>query len=265
MIEANIVEIDPTVVNDMSSEEEVAIETLEDSKKRFSKRDRLKAELMRRFQHVAGVPADTTLIHLANTNGIRNNPITKRDILIAHEMLERSKYAAKGKMNRRQPSAVDIHQQTVEVPHVIKEYYSDVELSADVMHLNNIPFVTSISAHIHYGTTGAIDNMTCPKLENELKNIIRSYTARSFRVVLILVGIQFKALKDRNAVDAAFNVVARGEHVTKIKRFYKVIKERCRCYYAMIHFQSLPRIMIVHLMMTVMFYINAFVWMKGVS
>ena len=188
VIEANTVE-HPTVVHNVNNDKEVAIETLEDSKKQFSKRDRLKAELVRRFQHVAGVPSDATLIHLVTTNGIRNNPITKRDILIAHEMLGRSKYAAKGKTKRRQPSAIDMHQQTVEVPRVIKEYYSDVELSVDVMHLNNIPFVTSISEHIHYGTAGAIDNMTCPKLENEIKNVVRSYAVRGFRVVLILVDI----------------------------------------------------------------------------
>ena len=43
-----------------------------------------------------------------------------------------------------------------------------------------------------------------------------------------------------------------------------MIKERCRCYYAMVPFHSLPRMMIVHLIMTVIFYINAFVSMKGV-
>ena len=209
VIEANTVE-HPTIVHNVNNDEEVAIVTLEDSKKRFSKRDRLKAELVRRFQHVAGVPSDATLIHLVTTNGIRNNPITKRDILIAHEMLARSKYAAKGKTKRCQPSAVDMHQQTVEVPRVIKEYYSNVELSTNVMYLNNIPFITSISEHIHYGTTRVIDNITCLKLENELKNVIRSYTVRSFRVVLILVDIQFKALKDRNAVGVAFNIVAQS-------------------------------------------------------
>ena len=70
------------------NEEEVAIETLEASKKCFSKRDRLKAEMAQRFQHIAKVPSDATLIHSVNANRIRNNPITKRNILIAQEMLE---------------------------------------------------------------------------------------------------------------------------------------------------------------------------------
>ena len=107
----------PTTLN---VEDKSPIDTLEASKKRFSKRDQLKAELVRRFQHVAGVPSDETIIHSVNTNGIRNNPLTKRDALIAYEMVGRSEHAAQGKTKRCQPSAVDVHLQTVEVPIIIK-------------------------------------------------------------------------------------------------------------------------------------------------
>jgi hypothetical protein len=61
------------------------------------------------------------------------------------------------------------------------------------------------------------------------------------------------------------NVVGKGEHVPAIERFIRVIKERCRCYYAMLPYDVLPRIMVIHLLTTVMFYINAFVWKQGVS
>ena len=51
----------------------------------------------------------------------------------------------------------------------------------------------------------------------------------------------------------------------QIERYHRVIKEQCRCYYAIVPFDSLPRIMVVHLMITVVFYPNVFVWQKGVS
>ena len=97
-------------------EEEVAIETVEENKKRFSKRDRCKAKIVRRFQYVAGVLSDVMIIHLVNTNGIRNNLIIKREILITHNMLEQSKYTAKGNTCCNQLSAIDMHHQTIEVP-----------------------------------------------------------------------------------------------------------------------------------------------------
>ena len=82
---------------------------------------------------------------------------------------------------------------------------------------------------------------------------------------VVLVDIQFKAIKDRGHLSATINVVVKGEHVHEIERFNRVIMERTRCYFAMIPFRKLPRILIIHLLVTVMFYINGFVWRKGVS
>ena len=79
----------------------------------------------------------------------------------------------------------------------------------------------------------------------------------------ILVDIQFKAIKDRGHLSANVNVVAKGKHVPEIERFNLLIKERTRCHFSILPFSKLPRIMIIHLLVTVMFYINAFVWRKG--
>ena len=95
--------------------------------------------------------------------------------------------------------------------------------------------------------------------------MIKYYAIRRFSVVLIHVDIQFKCLKDRKNITAMINVVSKEEHVVDIERYHRVIKERARCYYAMLPFDTLPRMMVVQLMNTVVFYLNAFVWRKGVS
>ena len=240
-----------------------AIDTITKSKNNFSKRDQSKAMRVRRFQHVAAHPSDDTLIYSAMTNGIKNNPITKKDVNMALDMLGKSKYSVQGKTVRHQPDAVDT--QEISVPTKILDYYSSVTLSIDVMHVNKVPFLISVSEHIHYGTIKALDSMKIPVLELEIQRIIKLYAVRGFHVKFILVDIQFKAIKDRGQLTATVNVVGKGEHVPAIERFIRVIKERCRCYYAMLPFKSLPRIMVIHLLITVMFYINAFVWRKGVS
>ncbi|OEU11892.1 hypothetical protein FRACYDRAFT_245012 [Fragilariopsis cylindrus CCMP1102] len=240
-----------------------AIDTITKSKNNFSKRDQSKAMRVRRFQHVAAHPSDDTLIYSAMTNGIKNNPITKKDVNMALDMLGKSKYSVQGKTVRHQPDAVDT--QEISVPTKILDYYSSVTLSIDVMHVNKVPFLISVSEHIHYGTIKALDSMKIPILELEIQRIIKLYAVRGFHVKFILVDIQFKAIKDRGQLTATVNVVGKGEHVPAIERFIRVIKERCRCYYAMLPFKSLPRIMVIHLLITVMFYINAFVWRKGVS
>ena len=89
------------------------IDTVEQSKARFSVRDQERANAVRRFQHVSGHPSDSTIIYSAVTNGIKNSPITKQDVKMALEMLGRSKYALQGKATRHQPNAVNAEEQVL--------------------------------------------------------------------------------------------------------------------------------------------------------
>jgi len=66
-------------------------------------------------------------------------------------------------------------------------------------------------------------------------------------------------------VQVMVNIVSKGEHVPDIERYIRVVKERCRCDFAMLPFKTLPRLAIVHLLRTVILYINAFVWQRGIS
>ena len=183
---------------------------------------------MRRFQHVAGFPSDSTIMYSVNTNGIKNSPFTQRDVELSKEMLGPSKYVAKGKTTRTKPDAVNVTLQRVDIPRTIKQFYSNAVLSVDVMFLNDVPFLTSISEHMHYGIAKPADNLKCMSLESQLKMILRSYAVRGFRVVMIAVDLQFQSLKDRNRVGAPFNVHSTEEHVHNIERWHRTVKERCR-------------------------------------
>ena len=74
-----------------------AIETIRGSRDRFSKRDQLRADRVRRLQHVSGFLSDQTIAYSLITNGIRNNPISKRDADVCDGMLGKNSCAPKGK------------------------------------------------------------------------------------------------------------------------------------------------------------------------
>ena len=74
---------------------------------------------------------------------------------MALDMLGRSDAAVQGKTTRSQHDAVD-DAVVIDLPPTILEYYGKVELAIDVMHVNRIPFLTSISKKIHYGTVSAL-------------------------------------------------------------------------------------------------------------
>ena len=101
-----------------------------------------------------------------------------------------------------------MNRQQMDIPLNIRQYYNNIELSADMMHVNNIPFLMSISDNIHYRTADAIDNLQCPTLEAQINKVIGKYTVRGFCIRMIAVGIQLKSLKDRNACNTQFNVVS---------------------------------------------------------
>ena len=111
---------------------------------------------------------------------------------------------------------------------------------------------------MRYSTVDAVDNLQYSRLEAQLKKLLAKYTVRGFHIKVIAVDIQFKSLKDRNACRALFNMVSRDEHVSKIERWHHVVKERLRCYFAIAPFDYVPRIAVVQLMVTVVFYVNAF-------
>ena len=166
-----------------------AIETITRSQSKFSKRDQIWADKVRRLQHVSGFPSDEKLVYSVMTNDIRNNPISRRDIQICDEMLGKSVYATKGKKNMRQSNPIDDNNQVVEVSPSMLTHYMSVKLAADILHVNDVPFLISAANHLHYGTATAVDNIQSPTLEIGLRIIVRSYYVRGLNVGIMFLGI----------------------------------------------------------------------------
>ena len=57
-----------------------AIDAIEASRNMFAKRNQKKADRAHRFQHVGGFLSDDAITHYCSTNGIKNNPIERRDM-----------------------------------------------------------------------------------------------------------------------------------------------------------------------------------------
>ena len=137
---------------------------------------------------------------------------------ISVDMIGPSKNYAQGKTTQKQSTPINLTFQRTDFPKTIRKLYNDAELSAEDIHLNDLPFLTSISEGIHYGTVGAADNLKCATLENELKIVISDHYFRGFRAEVVQEDVQFKALKDMNLVGVAINKLSRDEHVKNIEK-----------------------------------------------
>ena len=174
-------------------------------------------------------------------------------------------YSIQGKTTRKYLDPVDVALQRIGVPRSIMKFYKNAELSAGSQFVNYTPFVAYVSENARRGAIGALNNLKCMSFESELESSIISHPTRCFYIALILVDIQFKDLKDRNLLRVEVNAVSKEDHVPKIERWHRMIKKRVHYYYAMLPFNSLPRMMVKHLMKTVLFYVNKFASMLGVS
>ena len=134
--------------------------------------------------------------------------MTQRDVGLAKKILGTSKRAIAGKTTRTRPDVVDEVMQAAELPPTIMEYYKNVELSIDVLHVNRVPFLATLSKNIHYSTMDALDNMKIPTIEHVIDTVLRSYAVQGFHVRAIHVDIQFKAILDRANLPVLTNVVS---------------------------------------------------------
>ena len=71
-----------------------------------------------------------------------------------------------------------------------------VTLCVDIMHVNKVMFLITISKHAHYGTATAIPNDEMVTIVLVLKNLIKFYAKREFKVTMIIGDGQFQPLEN---------------------------------------------------------------------
>ena len=164
----------------------LVINTVAHNKSKYSRRDIVKAEKARKFQETIGNPSLRTLLTIVDKNLLQDCPITRGDIRAAEKIFGPSIASLKGKTVRRNAP-------TVELPHIgsippsIMRRYESVILAVDIMFVNGLRFLMSISRHIQFGTSEAIANAKHETLKESILQITRTYTQRGFKVVTLLM------------------------------------------------------------------------------
>ena len=192
------------------------IDSLDDNKTKFAKRNVEQATTARRFKEIAVFLSNKTLTHCITNNVIKNNPITLRDVSIMNKMLGKNIHALQGKTTIKKNTIVERDLDPIPIPPTIEQYYSSLTIAADVLFVNGIPVLATVCQGIKYGTVKPIASTKIPDLQSVIAGVIQSYKIREFTVVCLLVDIQFKALEDCFK-NVTVNVVSRAEHVTDIE------------------------------------------------
>jgi hypothetical protein len=171
---------------------DVLVTTVSDNKSKFSAYDYSQAKLARSLQRRIGRPSLRDFLRYVNDKAIPDCPITATDIGNAEIIFGPDLGSLKGKTAWRQPSRV--RTDVTNIPYEIMEQYRHVRLSINVMNVTNIPFLTSISEHIKFGTASKLNNMKNETIIKHIVNITRLYHTRGFKIAFILGDGQFESL-----------------------------------------------------------------------
>jgi hypothetical protein len=170
----------------------------------------------------------------------------------------------KGKTVRVAPNKVRTI--TNSVPAEIFDRYKIVTVCADIMFINRIPFLITISRNIKFGTAEVLVNRKASTVLKSVQNACRIYGIRGLRVSFLLMDGEFEHMRaDLASLGIALNATSNDEHVGEIERYIRTVKERCRSMFSVLPFAQVPPHMVIEMVYSSVFWLNSFPPRDGVS
>jgi hypothetical protein len=121
----------------------VLVTTVADNKYNYTDRDYTHAKLARKVQIIVGYPELKDFLRDIDANSVKNCPITRQDAVNADAILGRDLGSIKGKTTHCKLERVPGN--TMHLPKEILQQYRAITLCIDIMFINEIPFLLSIS------------------------------------------------------------------------------------------------------------------------
>ena len=108
----------------------------------------------------------------------------------------------------------------------------------DIMSVNRLWFLITVSEAINLGTAEYLPSMTLPNLWKPILCVIHLYQCCSFELILGMADWQFDELRGTFR-ELALNTMAAQDHVQKVEHKIRVIKERVLAVMSTLPFQCL--------------------------
>ncbi|KAG7373108.1 hypothetical protein IV203_033832 [Nitzschia inconspicua] len=227
------------------------VTTVKDRAAVYTKRQLEEAQRARRMQNIIMHPSDQQLSDVA-IHHLRGCPVTKHSIRVASDVFGPNLGSLKGKTVHRPSSHVQPH--TDPVPPEILARHRDVTLATNIMFVNKIPFLITVSRNIRFVTITDVLNRQLPTIEKELLKIVRLYELRGFRIASMLCDPEFEELRPTFPF---LNPCSADEHVPEVERMVRTIKDRVRSNYVTLPFRHIPRLMVKRLVANAVLWWNA--------
>jgi hypothetical protein len=199
-----------------------AIDTIKTNREGFTDHDYKRAKRALKALALVGYPSPKDFKNMVSSNMIKNFPVTSTDVANANTIFGPDLTTLKGKTVRITPTPV-----ATDYVQILKEIMSlnrNVTLAIDIMFVNGLPFLVSISRKIKFTTVGYLIGRKQHHLVNSIKKIVNLDKQRGFTIETALMDREFECLRD-DLPELNLNTTAASEHVTDVERQIRVLKE----------------------------------------
>ena len=151
------------------------------------------------------------------------------------------------------------NQTNIVIPPEIPENHRDISIGIDIMFINGIPFLKTISHTVKFSTATEMNGANMDNVVTVLKTVPAIYRPRVFNVLAVAADSGFTDLKtnpDFIELKITLNLIAEDEHEPYVEKFNRTIKEMCRIGLAGVPFTKLPKRMVVELVYEIVFWFN---------
>jgi len=218
-----------------------------ENKSMFTRRQIQGAEHARTLYKSINKPGYAKFLRLLQNNYFRDSPVTTDNVKRAVFIYGRDVSNLQGRATRPRPQPLrDMTSSMIHLPPTIQAFHSAIQLSIDVMFVQTIPFVTTISNESYqFRTVEPIFKPNKDDLTKCIDNVIKMYKNRNIQIVQINGDNEFEHIRQVPEVSGIhLNILAANEHVGPIERSIRTIKDGTRMIVHSLPFKRYPRAMI---------------------
>ena len=235
------------------------LSTVEENRNNFSAIDVKRADLARDIQNRLCLPSDCNLAAALEDGTIQECGITRQSVRIANEIYGPNEHSLFGKTVQQKKKMPSEERMTDVSPEVL-EYYQNVTISVDVMHVNGIAFLVGISHHLNFIQCSGVSSQKDKHLCKRIQQFDQMYQMRKFKIVQVYADGQFRDMETELASDPhniKLITCDKNAHVERIERAIRFVKESVRGVKSMLPFRHYPKRLLLEIIYCIITKINS--------
>jgi hypothetical protein len=242
------------------------VETVKENELFYTPRQIESAKRAKKLMHSLGCPTVNDLKNILRLNMIADCPVKIPDVVLAEKIYGADLASLKGKTTRSKPASTT--QDYVEVPAELLSAQQGIDLCIDMMNVNGLLFLTTVSKRLQYRTAAHVPSKQATEYSKRLMEVIKVYNRADFEVSTVYADNEFRPVIERIQQDfpsMSANFASAKEHVPEAERNNRTIKERVRSCYHALPYRTLTKKMVMILVMESAAKLNWFPPKNGVS